>query len=112
VQVRVYVVVAESVADIVPDVGRVPLHPPEAVQSCAPLAAHCRMTVSPSEILVEDNWKLTDGFAAVGEVEELVELVAEPAPEFERPSASPKQPARAVMARHPKAQPARRTSPL
>ncbi len=55
VQVRAYVVLAESVADIVPEVGLDPLQPPDAMQLCAPLADHCSVTVSPAVMFPGDN---------------------------------------------------------
>jgi hypothetical protein len=48
-----------------PLVGRVPLHPPEAMQVCAPLAFQLKVTGSPEFTLVALNCKEIDGLAAV-----------------------------------------------
>ena len=65
-------VVWDSVVDIVPAVGRVPLHPPDAVHIWAPFAVHWSVTVSPAATLLEDSWKFNDGLGVAGADEELL----------------------------------------
>jgi hypothetical protein len=57
------VAVRGSVA-VVPLVGRVPLHPPEAAQDCASLAVHCKVAAVPLATLLLVATRETSGFAA------------------------------------------------
>jgi hypothetical protein len=113
-QVSAYVVLVDMVVDKAPDVGRLPLHPPDAVQLFAPLADQRSVIESPAWTLPGESWKLIVGAAveALEEpvVEEAAELPAEPTPELARPSASSKQPAMVAAKTHPSTHPASRTT--
>jgi hypothetical protein len=93
---------------IVPLVGWVPLHPPDAVQDCAPDALHCRVVAVSLGTLVLFATSVTAGFAvplgaAVVAVLPLEELAAEGLACVSADDDSP-QAASAANAAHPSAQ--------
>jgi len=102
------------VVDKAPEVGRLPLHPPEALQLFAPLADQRSVIESPASTLPGESWKLIVGTAVEGleepAVEEAAELPVEPTPELARPSASSKQPVIVAAKAHPSIHPASRTA--
>jgi hypothetical protein len=58
------VVAASGVVDRVPEVGRLPLHPPDALQDWALLAFHIKVTDSPASMVVELSCSLMVGRCA------------------------------------------------
>jgi hypothetical protein len=72
---NVVVVVNASVVNP-PEVGCVPLHPPDAIHDCALVDCHCRITVSPdsTEASAADN--VTVGAPVVDVASDCVVLVA------------------------------------
>ncbi len=96
---------------IVPLVGWAPLHPPEAMHDCEPVARHCKVVELPLGMLVFFAARVTAGFAvsleaavAVLPVEELVvDVSADDSP----------QAASAANTAHPSAYPnTRPTKPI
>jgi hypothetical protein len=87
---------------VVPLIGWAPLHPPEAMQDCAPDALHCKVVAVPLGTLALFATSVTAGFAvplgaavvAVLPVEGLVCVSADDSP----------QAASAANAAHPSAQ--------
>jgi hypothetical protein len=80
-----------------PLVGRVPLHPPEAVQVCAPLAFQLKVTGSPEFTLLALTCKEIDGLATA-----VVAAAASPLPADVRES--PSQAANDEITAHAKSQ--------
>ena len=68
VSVKVEVVVSAAVL-CVPLVGRVPLHPPEAVQLCAFCALHCKVVAVPMTTLLLVGTSVTAGIATLLPIE-------------------------------------------
>jgi hypothetical protein len=58
------VVDVSGVVDRVPEVGWLPLHPPDALQDCASLAFHCSVMDWPASILAELTCRLMVGGCA------------------------------------------------
>ena len=88
---------------IVPLIGWVPLHPPEAVQDFAPVALHCKVVALPLGTLALFATRVTAGFAvsveAVVAVLTLEGLEASVSADDDSPQA-----ASAANAAHPSAQ--------
>lgn len=57
---------------MLPLTGCEPLQPPEAVQNCASLAFHCRVTFCPASTEVGVSCRLTEGLATVAAAAELL----------------------------------------
>ena len=70
---------ASGVVDRVPEVGRLPLHPPDALQDCALLAFHISVTDSPASMVAELSCSLMVGGCADAE-EALEPLLADDRP--------------------------------
>ena len=60
-------VAASGAVDKVPEVGRLPLHPPDALQDCALLAFHISVTDSPASTVAELSCRLMVGRCADAE---------------------------------------------
>jgi hypothetical protein len=63
------VVEVSGVVDRVPEVGWLPLHPPDALQDCALLAFHFNVTDCPASMVAALNCRLMMGRCADGEEE-------------------------------------------
>ena len=96
---------------IVPLIGWAPLHPPEAMHDCAPVALHCKVVELPLVTLVLFAASVTAGFAVSLEAAVAVPPVEEPVADVSADD-SP-QAASAANTAHPSAQPnTRPTNPI
>ena len=96
---------------IVPLIGWAPLHPPEAMHDCAPVALHCKVVELPLVTLVLFAASVTAGFAVPLEAAVAVLPVEEPVADVSADD-SP-QAASAANTAHPSAQPnTRPTNPI
>src|ERR1700735_3682984 len=102
------------VVDKAPDVGRLPLQPPDAVQLFAPLADQRSVIESPASTLPGESWKLIVGTAVEGLEEPprgyAAKQPGKQTPERARPSARSKQPVIVAAKAHPSIHPASRTA--
>jgi hypothetical protein len=96
---------------IVPLNGWEPLHPPEAMQDCAPVALHCKVVAVPLGTLVLFATNVTAGFAVPLELAVAVLPVEELAADVSADDDSPQAPSAANTA-HPSAHPNTRPSKL
>jgi hypothetical protein len=100
---------------IVPLIGWGPLHPPEAMHDCAPVARHCKVVELPFGMLVLFAARVTAGFSAPLEAAVAVLLAVLPVEELVVDVSADDSPqaASAANTAHPSAHPnTRPTKPI